>query len=359
LRGAIATTCPPKLNERRRKQSILSTRHDGLLRSARNDDPILFHRAFARAARTISIGQGLEATFRSNIAKADAKAEALEIDLSVSRTLGAPETATSLTTLSEVMAGRACEHLATLNSVIASDFDVTDAKMRARMRVAVTEARVILNQGAKGIAEFDAWTALKQAKDDASFRNTGRIASEAHAELAIATTWHVRQQSDQKLRLKALAAHYYIAPHGGDELGLCPLCEAQLSSASQKALQAELAELKTHADLAERKLVDVCATVKQRIAAVLTPELRKHYEALIRMIPKEAYGSAARARFAEEEPSNPYWSESQPLAARRSSTRRHHCPTSAFRSLILRRRCQPRPWKWAARSMNWNASPHW
>jgi hypothetical protein len=37
LRGALATTCPPKLNERRRKQSILSLPHDGLLRFARND----------------------------------------------------------------------------------------------------------------------------------------------------------------------------------------------------------------------------------------------------------------------------------------------------------------------------------
>ena len=264
---------------------------------------LLTHRGqpFLKFAKQQGIEQ-LATAFHSNMAKADAKAEALDIDLSASRTLGAKETATSLTKLSEVMAGRACEHLAMLNSVIASDLDVTDAKIRARMRAAVAEARVILNQGAKGIVEFEAWTALKQAKDDPSFHNAGRIVSEAHAELVIATTWHARQQSDQKLRLKALAAQYYVAPHSDDEFGLCPLCDAQLSSASQKAVQAELAELKTHADLAERKLVDVCATVKQRIAAVLTPELRRHYDALIRMIPKEAYGSAARARFAEEEP---------------------------------------------------------
>src|SRR5205807_10485454 len=99
-----------------------------------------------------------------------------------------------------------------------------------------------------------------------------------------------------------LAAQYYVAPHGDGDIGLCPLCQAQLSSASQRALQTELADLKEHAAMAERKLGDVCAAVKQRIEAVLTPELRRHHDALIEMIPKEAYRSAVRARFVEAEP---------------------------------------------------------
>ena len=181
--------------------------------------------------------------------------------ISPCRTIGAKETAASLTKLSQETAARAGENLATLKSVIASNLDTADAKSRARIRTAVAEARVILGQGVEGIPEFEGWTALKQAKDNPLFATAGKVAAGARTELDTAMMWHARQQSDQKLRLKALAAQYYVTPHGRDETGLCPLCQAQLSSASQKALQAELAELKAHADTAERKLGDVCATV--------------------------------------------------------------------------------------------------
>src|SRR3974390_1067657 len=52
---SAATTCPPKLAERRWKQSILCTRRGGLLRCARNDDAgsiVLHHRALAPAEGT-------------------------------------------------------------------------------------------------------------------------------------------------------------------------------------------------------------------------------------------------------------------------------------------------------------------
>jgi hypothetical protein len=87
-----------------------------------------------------------------------------------------------------------------------------------------------------------------------------------------------------------------------DGTAICPLCLAQLKSDEQKALQAELAELKAHADAAEKKLADVCAAIEKQLGGVLTAELRKHHDMLKSMAPKEAYASASLLRFAQEEP---------------------------------------------------------
>jgi hypothetical protein len=257
--------------------------------------------AFLKFAKQQGIDQ-LAGTFYSNLAKADAKAAVLDIDLSACRTLGDTETSVTLTRIAREAGALAGEHLATLKTVIATGLDTKDAKARVRIRSAVVEARVVVNQGAKGITEFEGWTALKQAKDDPSFGNANKAISEGRTEIGAALLWHARQKSDQKLRLKALAAKYYLTPHGKDEVGLCPLCQSRLSSATQKALAIELAELQEHADLAERKISDVCSAVKQRLDAALTSELRMHREGLLRRVPKEAYRMAALGRFAEEEP---------------------------------------------------------
>jgi hypothetical protein len=242
-----------------------------------------------------------EAKFSENIAKAEAKAQTLGIDLSKCRILGQSGVVASLKEHSRTASLQASEHLATLKSEIAQGLDTATADARIKIKDAVASARAILNQGVKSIPEFEAWTALKLAKDDDKFRKLPDAVDSAKSGLETALAWHKRQSEDQRLRLKALAAQYYVTPEASG-IGICPLCLGHLKSADQKALEAELAELKSHADTAERKLSDVCAMIEKQLDGVLTAELRKHRDMLKSMNPRDAYTSAALQRFVKEEP---------------------------------------------------------
>jgi hypothetical protein len=242
-----------------------------------------------------------ERKFRESIAKAEEKAELAGLDISQLRTLGQKNLGESLKTQSKAASGKAAEHFATLKAEIAEGLDTTKTAVRTKIKNAAAAARAILTQGVKGILEFEAWVALKLAKDDEGFGKLPDVVASARAELKTALGWHKRQGEDNKLRLKALAAQYYVVPEK-DEIGIRPLCTAQLTSAQQLALKTELAELKVHADAAERKLSDVCITLEKRLGTVPTADLRKHRDLLDTMNPKDAYGSAARVRFAQEEP---------------------------------------------------------
>jgi len=83
--------------------------------------------------------------------RAKAKAESLDIDLSACGRLEAKATPAALASLSQEMAAQAGEDLAMAKTVIAPELDITNAKVRANVRNAVAEARVILNQGVKGM----------------------------------------------------------------------------------------------------------------------------------------------------------------------------------------------------------------
>lgn len=263
---------------------------------------LLGHKAqpFLKYAKQQGADQ-LEAKFADVIAKAEAKANALGIDLVPCWTLGQKDIGATLAGHGKDAAEKAAQQLATLKSQIASNLDISQTATRAKIKDAVVSARAILNLGVKTIPEFQAWTALKAAKDGGHFADAAETVSAANGELETALLWHKRQSEDQRLRLKALAAHYYVTPAEG-EIGVCPLCFGQLASAQQNELAAELAELKAHAAAAERQLADVCAALEKRLGDVVPAEMRSHHTMLAEMAPKEAYASAALLRFAQEEP---------------------------------------------------------
>jgi hypothetical protein len=242
-----------------------------------------------------------ERKFKDSIVKAEETAPSVGFDVSKLKMLGQKDLGSSLAKLSEDASIRAGEHLATLKAEIAEGLDTAKPDVRLKIKQATADARAILNQGVRGIPAFDAWIALKLAKDDATFKKLPETVASAKAELATALSWHKRQSDDQKLRLKALAAHYFFVPEKGEE-AICPLCLAQLTSELQIALKTELSELKVHADSAERKLTDVCAMIEKQLESVLTAELRKHRDLLASMNPKDSYASAVRVRFAQDEP---------------------------------------------------------
>jgi hypothetical protein len=235
--------------------------------------------------------------FATSLGKAEVHAKALAIDLSSLRTLGEKDHHKSLLDAAQSAAAQAAEHIATLKSEIADNLDTSVAAVRTRVKQAVESARAITKLGIDGIVQFDAWVSLKESLKDESFKSIPMAIDDARKKLEEAEHWHERQREDARLRLKALAAQYFVEPEG-DALAICPLCEGQLTNEQQKSLAAQLAELRAHASVAERKIDDACGNIDRGLRALLTPEIRKHFDLLRVMVPKNAYSDAARSRFA-------------------------------------------------------------
>ncbi|MCC8978556.1 AAA family ATPase [Bradyrhizobium acaciae] len=243
--------------------------------------------------------QGVEAivgSFTTNLEKAEVYARNLAIDLSSLRTLGEQDHHKLLLEAAKSAAAQAAAHIATLKSEIADDMDTSVAAVRMRIKQAVENARAITQLGVNGIVQFEAWISLKEALEDEGFKSIPAALEDAKKKLEEAVYWHERQREDTRLRLKALAAQYFVEPEG-DALVVCPLCEGQLTSEQQRGLAAELARLREHASVAERKIDDACGAIDRELKALLTPDIRKHFDLLRVMVPKSAYADAVRSRF--------------------------------------------------------------
>lgn len=264
--------------------------------------------AFGNGARRfLKYGKenGLETNasrFADDIAKAKTKAEALGFVLPENLELSSATIAANLIAASQSASAEAGTHLATLKVEVAATTDMTTAVGREKVRVAVNTARGIASQGANGIALFTMWTALKEAGEDAGFASFPDALVAATQKLERALAWHARQTEDNKFRLKALAAQYYLPPHQHSDPAHCPVCDSVLQTTPQKELAAELAELKADAAEAERKLEDVCREILSELTALLPPGLKRHADALATTEPKADYAAAVRGRFCTAPP---------------------------------------------------------
>jgi len=248
--------------------------------------------------------QGIDrqkAKFEESIAKAEVKAQEVTFDISKLKALGQKHVAVHLRKAAQQASELAGAHLAKLKSEIAIRIDTTKADGRAKIKRGVASGRAILDQGTKGIDIFAAWAALRGAHEDEKFNKLPDALISARDGLSAALAWHSRQVADQKFRLKALASHYYVVPTGG-VAGECPLCAAELTSADQRKLANELAELKKDAEAAERKLDDVCAVLEKMLLENLTADVRRHFDILAAMEPGAAYAAAIQERFSSEPP---------------------------------------------------------
>ena len=193
-------------------------------------------------------------------------------------------------------------HLNVLASDIASSLNTNNPEDRFKIKYAVSTARGVLQQGVKGIPEFDAWTALKAAHTDAMFQKLPGEIAEARRKVNEAIAWDRRQAEDTKLRLKALAAKFFVLPDHPHSDPECPLCESRLTGERRKALAAELAELKEASASAERRLTDVCAELESNLRTLVSPGIQAHFGMLSRMQPRESFEAAAVGRFVQEAP---------------------------------------------------------
>gem|GEM_PF-963814 len=244
--------------------------------------------------------EAIEGRFLTSIGKAEVFAKAVEFDLSSLRTLGKEGLEFSLATTAKNAGDQASEHIATLKNEIADGLDTSNAAVRMQVRRAVENARSVVGLGAKEIVQFEAWAALKTAAADETFAKLPGAVERARKTLEGALEWHRRQLEDSRLRLKALASYYFVEPDANG-LAICPLCAAQLTSVEQKELAAELAELRANAAAAERKIEDACGEIDRQLRAHLTPDIRKHFDVLRVMAPRQAYSDAAYARFVSNE----------------------------------------------------------
>src|ERR1035437_9310545 len=242
------------------------------------------------------------AMFDENMAKAQLKAKELNFTLPEKRALDDKNVVQDLKASTASASAEAGTHLAMLKSEIATGIDTAAPEGRLQIRNAVSAARAIANQGAKGITVFDAWAALKEAVDQQPFAALPSEIETVRSKLDRALAWHKRQMADTKFRLKALAAQSFVPPHEHSDTSKCPLCASALSSEEQRALAAELAELQIDAEEAERRIGDVCRSLDDELLQHLPAGLKLHRELLSAMDPRESYASAVLQRFCGEPP---------------------------------------------------------
>lgn len=244
---------------------------------------------------------GYERDFKTCLERAREQAKDTTIDLTKDYQLGDEKLIEELTTIEEDASTRAGAALSLLKAEIAADIDVNDADDRTRLNGAVSKARVYVSEGAKGVPLFKAWEALKLS-GEAGFSGIEDALETAKASLATALDWHEKQKSDKKLRLKALASRFYVSEDLLGEKAHCPLCETKLTSDEQLALAAELANLKSDAEHAERAIADACHDIENTVKALIPSALDPHFNVLSDMEPAPAFAAAVKARFSDESP---------------------------------------------------------
>lgn len=257
-------------------------------------------RRFLRYAKD----QGIELrknTFDENIKKATEKTSHLGLDLSGVTLIQSPEVVAKLRALSGQASSGAGQHFGTLKTEIAAGIDTNKVEDREKIRNAVATARALIGQKTDGVAAFTAWRALTNASNDPQFQNLPAALTSTATELDHALQWDRRQTKDTKLRLKALAAEWFIPPSGVQTASAaCPLCESPLLTEKQRLLAKEMEELKREADVAARKIGDACNTLEKDLRNHLSAEVRDNLAFLGDMDPKKAYTEAVLARFADQ-----------------------------------------------------------
>ncbi len=254
-------------------------------------------RRFLRYAKDQGIDVQREA-FGNSIRDAAANTAQLGLDLAGVASIEAQDLAKNLQALVGICSTEASRQLAILESEIAADVDVALAADREKIKSAVATARVLLEEKTDHVPLFGAWAALTGALRDQRFLSLSATVERAEDALADALRWHRRQLEDRKLRLKAVAAEWFNT--GADPA--CPLCDASLKQPEQIALAREMDELKRDADVAERKIGDVCARLEKELREVLPEGITSRLALLREMEPRGAYIKAVLERFVERKP---------------------------------------------------------
>jgi len=243
----------------------------------------------------------LAVSFNTSIEQAKIYAEGTSIEFADEYELGSDDLVDRLTVIEADATTKAGAALAVLKTEIATILDLENVNDRNRLNAAVSTARVHMEEGHKGLPLFAALGALKKANKE-GFSNIESLMVEAEASLAKAVEWHLKQESDHRLRLKALASKFYVPIEDVSVAASCPLCETKLTSDDQKALAAELAALKKDADAAERGIADACSDIEKILNAYIPDFLKPVFSTLASISPRDDFAQALKERFATVSP---------------------------------------------------------
>lgn len=243
----------------------------------------------------------IEETFEKCIREARDIAENTAISLDQNYSLNADNLAERLTSLETDASEKARKVLAVVKTEIAASFNFEDQRERNRLIVAVKQARDDIDEGPKGLPFFNVLTALEKAYSEV-FSEIETAIVESEFSLDRALEWHSKQESDHRLRLKALASKFFITVDTIEDVATCPLCDTKLTSAAQKALAEELSVLKKNADVAGREITDACGDITKKMNERIPDYLRLAFSDLAMMSPREDFLNAVKARFADRSP---------------------------------------------------------
>ena len=190
---------------------------------------------------------------------------------------------------------------ARLTEVISEDLvdglNLTRADVQLEVASAITLAREDLSAGLKDLPTWKTLIALDSAVTTEVAARLHRATEEAEAELAEAIALHKRAQTDTRLQLKALGAHWHETNRGAAELAECPLCEKPLDDL---ALKAEIEVLRRTGKAATRQLVDnlnaIQASLKSAVPSTMAPKLTE----LMSLEPRKALISDLEARLLQK-----------------------------------------------------------
>lgn len=244
----------------------------------------------------------LESDFAKRIATATEKAKEIGLDLSKVASIDQSGIADDLKQLASVASTEASRHTATLESEVAADIDLSDVGGRRKVSDAVGAAKAAAQKATDNVRAFAVLKELHAAQVGGLFKDLPEAIVKAETELDTALQWHRRQQKDARLRLKALASQWYEVPTDPQQLALCPLCTSKLVTLEQQELATELNILKDESEVAQRRLEDVCASVRTTLNDSLPKEILRHLTTLLELEPKSAITDGAARTFTDQPP---------------------------------------------------------
>ena len=262
----------------------------------------LMHKSkrFLKYAKDMGVDE-IEEAFEKCIREARDTAESTSISLDQNYSLSADNLAERLTSLETRASEKARKVLAVVKTEIAASFNFEDPRERKRLIVAVKEARDDIDEGLKGLPFFNVLTELEKAYREV-FSEIETAIVESEFSLDRALEWHSKQDSDHRLRLKALASKFFITVETVEDVATCPLCDTKLTSEAQKSLAEELSILKKNADVAGREIADACSDITKKMNERIPDYLLSVRSDLAMMSPREDFLNALKARFADRSP---------------------------------------------------------
>lgn len=180
---------------------------------------------------------------------------------------------------------RAAELTQVISDDLVTGLNLTSANVQMEVAGAITIAHQDLAAGLQELPTWKTLSVLGSGLTEGVIEQLRRAADEAEAALNEAIALDERAQSDTRLQLKALGAHWHEANNGAADLTDCPLCERPLDNL---ALKAEINALRRTGEAATRQLTDNLNAIHAGLAAAVPPTVASKVPELAVLVPRQA-----------------------------------------------------------------------